>query len=146
MEFEKPYDIEFVEILSEASYNLFKEFNPRFIYTFSDEISMLLKDVPFGGRVEKIDSVMASFPSGAFTREIMGKDKYYEIFKEITPISFDSRVIPLSNKGVITYFQERQMEAWRNCLNGYSYWTLRKKHSKTEAMKILHKKKEQTAA
>jgi tRNA(His) 5'-end guanylyltransferase len=141
LEFEKPYDIEFVEILSEASYNLFKEFNPRFIYTFSDEISMLLKDVPFGGRVEKIDSVMASFLSGAFTREIMGKDKYYEIFKEITPISFDSRVIPLSNKGVITYFQERQMEAWRNCLNGYSYWTLRKKHSKTEAMKILHKKK-----
>ena len=33
------------------------------------------------------------------------------------------------------------MEAWRNCLNGYSYWTLRKKHSKTEAMEILHKKK-----
>ncbi|MDD3753991.1 MAG: tRNA(His) guanylyltransferase Thg1 family protein [Methanobacterium sp.] len=141
LEFEKPYDIEFVEILSETSYNLFKEFNPRFIYIFSDEINMLLKDVPFGGRVEKIDSVMASFLSGAFTREIMAKNKYYKILKKNTPVSFDSRVIPLSNKGIIAYFQGRQMEAWRNCLNGYSYWTLRKKHSKTEAMEILHKKK-----
>ncbi len=33
------------------------------------------------------------------------------------------------------------MEAWRNCLNGYSYWTLRKEHSRTETMEILHKKK-----
>ncbi|HOI40682.1 MAG TPA: tRNA(His) guanylyltransferase Thg1 family protein [Methanobacterium sp.] len=141
LEFEKPYDIEFVEILSEASYKLFMEFNPRFLYTFSDEVSLLLGNVPFGGRVEKIDSVMASFLSGAFTREIMGKDKYAEIFRGIKPVSFDSRLIPLSNKGVIAYFQERQMEAWRNCLNGYSYWTLRKEHSRTETMEILHKKK-----
>ena len=141
LEFEKPYDIEFAEILSESSYELFKEFNPRFIYTFSDEISLLLGDVPFGGRVEKIDSIMASFMSGAFTRKIMEKSKYTERFKAIAPVSFDSRLIPFSKKGVVAYFQGRQMEAWRNCLNGYSYWTLRKEYSKTETMDILHGKK-----
>jgi len=141
LEFEKPYDLEFAEILSEASHHLFKEFNPRFIYLFSDEISLLLGEVPFAGRVEKIDSVMASFMSGAFTREIMGRERFSGLFDETASISFDSRVIPLSRKGVIAYFKERQMEAWRNCLNGYSYWTLRKEHSKEETMTLLHKKK-----
>ena len=141
LEFEKPYDIEFVKIISEASYQLFKEFNPRFIYAFSDEISLLMGEVPFAGRVEKIDSVMASFMSGAFTREIMGRKNLSGLFKGTNPISFDSRVIPLSEEGVVAYFQERQTESWRNCLNGYSYWTLRKEHSKKETMTILHKKK-----
>lgn len=141
LELKKPYDIEFVKTLSQASHQLFKEFNPKFIYAFSDEISLLLGDIPFAGRVEKIDSVLASFLSGAFTREMMQIKKFRGSFKKISPISFDSRIIPLSSEGVIEYFKERQMEAWRNCLNGYSYWNLRKEHSKTEAMKILHKKK-----
>lgn len=141
LEFEKPYDIDFVKILSKASYQLFKEFNPLFIYTFSDEISLLLGEVPFAGRVEKIDSVMASFLSGAFTREIMKNDRFLERFQDMTPVSFDSRVIPLSREWVVSYFQERQMEAWRNCLNGYSYWTLRKEYSRAETMEILHEKK-----
>ncbi len=141
LEFEKPYDMEFVKCLTEASYQLFKEFNPRFMYTFSDEINLLLKEVPFGGRVEKLDSVMASFLSGAFTLQIMGEKRYKDKLPVTNPVSFDSRLIPLSNEGVVTYFQGRQMEAWRNCLNGYAYWTLRKEHSKTETMEILHKKK-----
>lgn len=141
LEFEKPYDIEFTRILSEASHQLFKEFNPRFIYLFSDEISLLLGEVPFAGRVEKIDSVMASFISGAFTREIIAQKKFPRLYEETSPISFDSRVIPLSKEGVVAYFKERQAEAWRNCINGYSYWTLRKDHSKEETMTLLHKKK-----
>lgn len=141
LEFEKPYDIEFVKILLDASSELFREFNPRFTYIFSDEINVLLGDIPFAGRVEKIDSVMASFLSGAFTRELMIKNNFSGIFKKTKPISFDSRIIPLSSGGVVEYFHERQMEAWRNCLNGYAYWTLRKEHSQSEAMSILHKKK-----
>ncbi|NYB51487.1 MAG: guanylyltransferase [Methanobacteriaceae archaeon] len=139
--FEKPYDLDFVKVISKAACHLFAEFSPRFIYIFSDELSLLLKETPFAGRVEKIDSVMASFMSSAFTWNMMGKNKYLTVLKEIKPISFDARVIPLSDKGVIEYFKERQMEAWRNCLNGYAYWTLREEHSKSKAMKILHKKK-----
>lgn len=141
LEFEKPYALEFVEVISKAACQLFEEFSPQFIYTFSDEVSLLLGEIPFAGRVEKIDSVMASFLSSAFTRNIMDKNDFSQLLKKTKPISFDSRVIPLSDKGVIEYFQQRQMEAWRNCLNGYAYWTLRKEHSKSEAMEILHKKK-----
>jgi len=141
LEFKKPYDQEFAEILSKAACQLFQEFSPLLIYSFSDEVSLLLGEIPFAGRVEKIDSVMASFLSGAFTSKLMKTTKYQRIFDEISPISFDSRVIPLSTEGVVAYFQERQQEAWRNCLNGYSYWTLRKEYSKAEAMEILHKKK-----
>jgi len=141
LEFEKPYDPEFVRIIAEAACLLFQEFSPLFIYTFSDEISLLLGEIPFAGRVEKIDSVMASFLSGAFTRKIMEQEKFKGKITRTNPISFDSRVIPLSREGVMEYFQWRQLESWRNCLNGYSYWTLREDHSKEEAMEILHKKK-----
>jgi tRNA(His) guanylyltransferase len=146
LEFEKPYDWEFVKIISNAAFQLFQEFNPLFIYTFSDEVSLLLEEIPFAGRVEKINSVMASFLSSSFTYNLMDNKKFSlglneEGLKEISPISFDSRVIPLSDKGIVEYFQERQLEAWRNCLNGYAYWTLREEYSKAEAIEILHKKK-----
>ncbi len=145
LEFEKPYDLDFVKIISKAAFLLFREFSPLFIYVFSDEISLLLGEIPFAGRVEKIDSVMASFLSSAFTYNLMEKEVFLglkrETLNDLNPISFDSRVIPLSDTGVVEYFQERQMEAWRNCLNGYAYWTLRKDYSKNEAIEILHKKK-----
>ena len=146
LEFEKPYDLEFVKVISKAAFQLFQEFSPGFIYIFSDEVSLLLEEIPFAGRVEKIDSVMASFLSSAFTYNLMDKKEFFpglkeENIKEISPISFDSRVIPLSDKGVVEYFQERQMEAWRNCLNGYAYWTLREDYTKSEAIQMLHKKK-----
>lgn len=141
LEFEKPYDIEFMKIIAESSCQLFKEFSPRFIYTFSDEVNLLLGEIPFAGRVEKINSVLPSFISSAFTREIMEQDKFKEKLKGTKPISFDSRLIPLSDEGVVEYFQWRQAESWRNCLNGYSYWKLRETHSQKEAMQILHKKK-----
>ena len=91
--------------------------------------------------VEKINSVLPSFLSSAFTREIMEQDKFKEKLKGTKPISFDSRLIPLSDEGVVEYFQWRQAESWRNCLNGYSYWKLQETHSQKEAMQILHKKK-----
>lgn len=141
LEFEKPYDIEFVKIITESSRQLFKEFSPRFIYTFSDEVNLLLGEIPFAGRVEKIDSVLASFLSSAFTREIMAQDKFKEKLKGTKPISFDSRLIPLSDQGIVEYFQWRQAESWRNCLNGYSYWKLRETHFQDESIHILHKKK-----
>lgn len=141
LEFEKPYDLEFVRIISEAARLLFQEFSPKFAYVFSDEVNLLLGEIPFAGRVEKIDSVMASFLSGAFTSKITEQEDFREKITRIKPISFDSRVIPLSREKVVEYFQWRQLESWRNCLNGYSYWKLREDHSKEESMEILHKKK-----
>ena len=133
LNFKKPYDERFRDVMVKTGEDFFKEFSPAFIYTFSDEINILLSEIPFGGRIEKLDSVFASFITGSFTRHIKDSTK--------GPISFDSRVIPLSSEGMVEYFKERQDEAWRNCINGYSYWTLREEYTKKEAMEILKKKK-----
>jgi len=133
LKFKKPYDEQFNDIMVKTGKDFFKEVNPAFIYTFSDEINILLSEIPFGGRIEKLDSVFASFITGSFTKNMSESTK--------GPISFDSRVIPLSQEGTIEYFKERQDEAWRNCINGYSYWTLREEYTKKEAMEILKKKK-----
>ena len=142
---EKPYDLDFANAMVNTCLEFYHEFSPRFMYTFSDEINILLDEIPFGGRVEKLDSVFASFISGTFTSEISHQPKFSKIFVDneisIKPISFDSRVIPLDQEGLITYFKGRQNEAWRNCLNGYAYWTLRQEYGKEEALKILNEKK-----
>ena len=57
LNFIKPYDPRFAKAMSGVCTDIFKEFSPRFIYSFSDEISILLNELPFNGRVEKIDSV-----------------------------------------------------------------------------------------
>jgi tRNA(His) guanylyltransferase len=142
LELEKPYDGTFVEIMADACRDFFKEFAPGFIYTFSDEVNVLLDYVPFSGRVEKINSVFASFLSSTFTRLLL-KSKFSSNLQDIKPISFDSRVIPLDNPGLVEYFKGRQDEAWRNCLNGYAYWTLRRKHGKEETVQILDKREKQ---
>lgn len=133
LKFKKPYDEYFRDLMVKTGEDFFKEFSPAFIYTFSDEINILLSEIPFGGRIEKLDSVFASFITGSFARNMHKPAK--------GPVSFDSRVIPLSRKGTITYFKERQDEAWRNCINGYAYWTLRDEYTKKETMDILKKKK-----
>ncbi len=132
----KPYDEHFKDLIIQTSRDFFKEFSPTFIYTFSDEIDILLSEIPFGGRIEKMDSVFASFIAGSFTKNVFSAGKSIK-----KPISFDSRIIPLQKEDVIKYFKERQDEAWRNCINGHAYWTLREEYSKKEATEILKKKK-----
>lgn len=140
---ERPYDEHFANLMLDVCSDFFIEFSPQFIFTFSDEINILLSEVPFNGRVEKLDSVFASFIAGAFTKNLM---EYSNIFNKIDPedlkpVSFDSRIIPLYGHGVFEYFKNRQNEAWRNCLNGYSYWKLREEYDKSRAIEILNKKK-----
>jgi tRNA(His) 5'-end guanylyltransferase len=135
----KPYDETFSRLMASVGVDIFREFSPIFIYIFSDEINILLGEIPFAGRVEKIDSVFAGFISSSFTQKLFKKKE--DLHHLSGPLSFDSRIIPLSSEMVIKYFQERQREAWRNCLNGYAYWTLRKEHSYRKAVQILRKQK-----
>lgn len=140
LKLERPYDTNFANLMVGICNDFFLEFSPEFIFTFSDEINILLSDIPFSGRVEKLDSVFASFISGSFTKNLIKNFKDYALYEILKPISFDSRIIPLSDSGVYEYFKTRQNEAWRNCLNGYSYWKLRKEFSKSHTMEILNKK------
>ncbi|MDI6701952.1 tRNA(His) guanylyltransferase Thg1 family protein [Methanothermobacter wolfeii] len=130
--FTRPYDENFRDIMAATSMDIMEEFSPAFIYTFSDEINILLSEVPFSGRVEKLDSVFAALASSSFTLEALSLG-----FKLDQAVSFDCRTIPLAGGAVQEYFRSRQSEAWRNCLNGYAYWTLRAEMGKEEAVRTL---------
>ncbi|MEM3699889.1 MAG: tRNA(His) guanylyltransferase Thg1 family protein [Candidatus Bathyarchaeia archaeon] len=116
---EKPFDKEFAKCLVSSGKTIFKEgFNPALIYVVSDELNILFLDaVPFRGRIEKVNSVLASLISSAFTI----------CLKKGKIAAFDSRVVVTANdEKIIEYLAWRQMNAWRNHNNAYAYWVLRK--------------------
>ena len=107
----KPFDERFSNAMIQVCTALVAEsgLNPEFAYTFSDEISLWFTRLPFNGRVEKIDSVTASFAASSLTLALGGT----------YPLSFDARVIPATPEFAVEYLASRQNEAWRNHLNGY---------------------------
>ena len=114
--FAKPYDLKFEKAMAAAGRSLMEKsgLTPSWVYTFSDEFSIFFKELPFYGRVEKIDSVVPSYLSSALTLTL-GAD---------TPLAFDARIIPLHYEGVPGYLQWRQAEAWRNHMQSYGFYTL----------------------
>ncbi len=83
--------------------------NPEFAYTFSDEISLYFRHLPFNGRVEKIDSICAAYAASALTLELGCSE----------PLAFDARTIPVTPQIAVEYLLSRQQEAWRNHINAY---------------------------
>lgn len=150
LSFKKHHDSYFSKSMVEASVAIFKEFSPFFIYTFSDEINILLNEIPFSGRIEKLNSVFPSLVSSVLTlrfnsyfkENIIKNNHNSQEFDEIGEIiSFDSRIIPTYGEDVLNYFKWRQDEAWRNCINSYAFWTLKDKFSTKIAVKKLNKLK-----
>ncbi len=121
----KPYDENFYRVMAEVCEDLFKEFSAKFAYTFSDEISLLLDNLPFDGRIEKINSIMAGFTSSSFVMH------YNTDFKK--PPSFDSRIIPVNEEDILRYFKWRQDESWMNCVNSFGISYLKTRYSNNEA-------------
>ncbi|MGB8309359.1 MAG: tRNA(His) guanylyltransferase Thg1 family protein [Methanoregula sp.] len=109
--FAKPFDDRFCEAMVGVSVALVAESGlaPVFAYTFSDEISLYFNDLPFSGRVEKIDSVASSYAASALTLALEGNE----------PLAFDSRIVQTTPESAIVYMTGRQDEAWRNHLNAY---------------------------
>jgi tRNA(His) 5'-end guanylyltransferase len=107
----KPFDDRFSQAMVHVCTTLVAQSGlcPDFAFTFSDEISLFFTKLPFNGRVEKIDSVSASFASSSLTLAL----------GTTTPVSFDARVIPATREFAIEYLINRQNEAWRNHVNGY---------------------------
>jgi tRNA(His) guanylyltransferase len=110
----KPYDIDFARAMAAATVGLFRDsgLSPALAFTFSDEISLLFLEAPFSGRVEKIDSVMAGFLSGALSLTL-GR-----------AVSMDCRVIPICESEVVEYLAVRQDETWRNHVFSYGFCML----------------------
>ena len=120
LELEKPYDENFYRVISQVCRDLFEEFSPLFVYTFSDEISLLFDKLPFDGRIEKLNSVIASFTSSSF---VMNYDRKFK-----KPPAFDSRVIPINDGDILKYFKWRQDESWVNCVNSHGISYLKSKY------------------
>ena len=143
LKLEKPFDGRLRDIFIEVSKDLITEFNPKYVYTFSDEINILFEESPFNGRIEKIDSIIASFISSSFMKHlIINKDKFDVDVYQLKPASFDCRIITTAAHKK-EYFKWRQDEAWRNCLNSYAQSVLNKNHSPKETSEILFKLKKQ---
>lgn len=137
----KPFDERLRDIFIEVSKDFIKEFSPKYIYTFSDEINILFDEAPFNGRIEKIDSVIASFITASFMKHlILNQDRFNVDVTTLKPASFDCRIISTSTH-IKDYFKFRQDEAWRNCLNGYAQYVLNQSHSPKETSQILFKLK-----
>ncbi|MFZ1897483.1 tRNA(His) guanylyltransferase Thg1 family protein [Methanoregula sp.] len=109
--FAKPFDDRFCKAMVGVCRSLVGEsgLTPAFAYTFSDEISLYLKELPFSGRVEKIDSVAASYAASALTLILGAKE----------PLAFDARIVQATPESAVEYMTGRQDEAWRNHLNAY---------------------------
>jgi tRNA(His) guanylyltransferase len=107
----KPFDDRFSDAMVQVCVGLIADSGlcPEFAFSFSDEISLYFTRLPFGGRVEKIDSVAASYAASALTNALGGT----------IVLSFDARVIPATPEYAMEYLANRQNEAWRNHLNGY---------------------------
>ena len=67
--------------------------SPLFAYTFSDEINFLFMELPFKGRIEKMDSIITSFLGNAFTINLQLEK----------PVAFDSRIAVLQKKEILVY-------------------------------------------
>ena len=88
LKLQKPFDERLRDIFIEVSKDLIKEFNPKYVYTFSDEINILFSEVPFNGRIEKIDSVIPSFISSSFMKHLYLNIKCSNLMEILTNICF----------------------------------------------------------
>ena len=108
----RPFDERFAAAMASVARRLVADAgaSPILAYTFSDEISCFFTELPFGGRVEKLDSVLAAFAASALTIEL-GLEE---------PVAFDARVVFVDPASAQAYLAGRQAEAWRNHINAYA--------------------------
>lgn len=128
--FDKPFDERFHQAMVEAAGRLLEEFHGLYAYTESDEISLLLaRDSRlFDREQEKLVSLAAAIVTSSLTLSFQ------------RPLACDARLCVAANAElVVDYFQWRQSDATRCCLNGWCYWKLRQAGlSKAEATRALH--------
>jgi tRNA(His) 5'-end guanylyltransferase len=137
LNFKKPFDPFLAQALRNAALEVFKAWPAQLCYIFSDEINFLFLSTPGWRRVEKIDSILASFFSTAFLSELRKRHKY------IKTVAFDCRCIPLIGKNpkklILDYLVWRQAECFRNCINAWAQYLLQTKEglsARTAAKKL----------
>jgi len=163
--FEKPFDDLLSNAIDAACIELGKYLHPKFIYTQSDEISILLTDIEnidselaFNGKVQKLCSISASKFTAAFNKTML---KLISLFKyspeeliskiykgdlpEIDAV-FDARVFIIPDfREVSNYFIWRQQDCSRNSVSmaasaNFSHESLKGKSGREKQEMLFNEK------
>lgn len=129
LHFDKPFDERMHHAMVEAALALMDELQAVFVFTESDEISVLLErdSTLFDREVEKLVSVSAGVASAAFTAAASSGPMSGPTVGPGIRGHFDGRLWLGTEIGdVVDYFRWRQADAVRCGLNAWAYWTLRK--------------------
>ena len=130
---EKPYSKDFIEVMQETCSFLVEETNACLGYVQSDEISLGWENItkaPFDGRVQKLESNLASLTTGKFVQyiflEALPDDRIHDMTKMLNKIeksipSFDCRVfnVPTMTE-LANAFLWRENDAIKNSISGMS--------------------------
>lgn len=108
----KPYDFKFRRLMALSMLYLMEEFNAHFGYTQSDEISLAWcynneQEMLFGGRVSKLNSILASGLTAYFNNRITTRK----------PAMFDCRVFNVPDFLLVPYFNYRLTDCIRNSVS-----------------------------
>jgi tRNA(His) 5'-end guanylyltransferase len=129
---EKPFSKAFIEVMQETCKFLVEETNACLGYVQSDEISLGWENIvkaPFDGRVQKLESNLASLASAKFIYKILrgivrGIEDEYDLDTMLAkvdrnPPSFDCRVFNVPNMTELANcFLWRENDAIKNSISG----------------------------
>jgi tRNA(His) 5'-end guanylyltransferase len=114
--YERPFDERFYKAIVISVKYLMKNIPDIYrVHFHSDEVSLyfLARSDWFNRRVEKIVSITAGMMSSRFSLAVK------------SPAHFDSRVLVTPNKSDIEVYEEdRRLNAFRGCVNSYSFYKL----------------------
>ena len=135
--FARPYDIVFAEAMQQTALNLAENISGcKFVYTQSDEISLVLTDYEnintepwFGNNLQKIVSISASMATYYFNdefRRLVHREAFNELQSSVTEAHqksitkklcvFDARAFIIPREEVMNYFYWRQTDCVRNSI------------------------------
>lgn len=117
--FKKPFDLDFVEAMKNATKRLIQSTHASLGYTQSDEVTLIFKPERerFSNRVEKLCSTLASEMTLYFYQELIKiNSNYIEKLNKLNPI-FDCRVFNVpSKKEALNAVLWREQDAVKNSI------------------------------
>ncbi|HEV3385386.1 MAG TPA: tRNA(His) guanylyltransferase Thg1 family protein [Gemmata sp.] len=138
---DRPFDIRITRAMIETTKFLVAETHARIGYTQSDEISLVwLQDrydseVFFNGKVQKLNSVLASLATVKFNHSCLEDAALAERAREQLPV-FDCRVFQLPNRTeAANVYLWRETDATKNAISmaARSFYSHKQLHGKTSA-------------
>jgi tRNA(His) 5'-end guanylyltransferase len=122
----RPFDLRMTAAMQQTTARLVKSTGARIGYTQSDEISLVWlvdsdrpdQEIMFGGKVQKMTSILAAQATALFTREVAtSEDESFRAYVERTP-HFDARVFQLpTRQEAVNALIWRENDARRNAVS-----------------------------